>query len=146
MFSTGNIIKTMIYPSVAAMCVYLNMEQEILNILWILIVIDFITGVIKAYRVWEKITSKHMWIWLVSKWLLLLVPIIVWLWLKAIDWDTTRLMSGMISILVVAEAYSSIANIMQAMKWEKIEEFDVITLILTKILNKFRKILDNLLK
>ena len=146
MFSTEWIIKTTIYPIVAIVCAYLNLNQEIIWILAILVIIDFITGILRAYRVWEKITSARMWSGAISKTLLIFIPFVLWLWFKAIGWDVSKILSAMVSILVVAETYSVIANITQAIKWEVIEEFDVITMVLTKILAKLKQIIENILK
>ena len=146
MFSTWNIIKASIYPAVAWACTYLNLNQELIWILAILVMIDFITGIMRAYRVWDKITSARMWSWAISKTLLIFIPFVLWLWFKAIGWDVNKILSAMVSILVVAETYSVIANIIQAIKWEVIEEFDVITMVLTKILAKLKQIIENILK
>lgn len=146
MYSTWNVIKTLIYPAVAGVCAYLKLDQELLSILAILIIIDFITGVARAYRVWEKITSTRMWSGAVSKTLLIFIPFILWLWFKAVGWDTHKTLWAMLSILVVAECYSAIANIAQVIKWKAIDEFDVISIILSKILWKLRQIIENILK
>lgn len=146
MFSTWNIIKAFVYPAVAWACAYLNLDQEILSVLAILVMIDFVTGIARAYRVWERITSARMWSWAVSKTLLIFIPFILGLCFKVIGWDTHKVLASMLAILVVAETYSSIANIAQVIKWEKIEEFDVISMILWNILNKLKQIIENILK
>jgi len=146
MFSTWWIIKTIIYPTVAIACAYLQLDQELVAILSILILVDFITGVMKAYRIKEPITSARMWSGAVSKFLLITIPFILALCFKAVWGDTHKILSAMLSILVVAETYSSIANIAQIIKWEAITEFDVITLVLTKILKKLKTIIESILK
>lgn len=146
MFSTWSIIKTTIYPIIAVGATYLWLNNEVFWILAMLIVIDFITGIIKAYRIWDKVTSKWMWVWQASKAFLLLIPILVSLWFKAIWEDWTKVLTSLLWILIVAEIYSSVSNIMQIIKGKYIEEFDVITLILSWVLGKIKTVLENLLK
>lgn len=146
MYSTWWIIKTIIYPAVAVACAYLRLDQELIWILSVLVIIDFITGIFRSYRVWEKITSARMWSWAVSKFLLIFIPFILALGFKSIWWDTHKVLSVMLSVLVVAETYSAISNIYQSIKWEAMEEFDVISLVLSKILLKLKNIIEKLLK
>lgn len=146
MDSTWWIIKTAIYPVVAVTCAYLKLDQELIGILSILVLVDFVTGIARAYRVWEIITSSRMWSGAVSKFLLIFIPFILALCFKALGWDTHKILWAMLSILVVAETYSSIANIAQTIKWEKMEELDVISLVISKILNQLKLLIEKILK
>lgn len=133
------------YWTVVFACEYLWLDLELMSILSILVIVDFVTGIIKAIMIWEKISSKKMRSWAASKILLVFIPFIAALWMKSVWMEVWKLLASMIWILCVAESYSSIANIAMAIKWEKMEEFDIISLVLSKILAKIKSIVEKML-
>ena len=139
-------IKIWIYILLWGVCWYLNLAQESVIILSILIILDFITGIIKSIRLWDDIKSKKWIIWILSKLLLILIPItiaLVWKWVWV---NLYVFISSCFGLLIVSEWYSVIWNITMAITGKKLKEKDSISMILEKILSIIKKILDWIIK
>jgi len=83
---------------------YLDIPQEQLAILAVLMVIDFVSGVAKQWRVDpSKLTSKRAWIGVITKSASLSAVLTIALIIKGLQLDTSFYLSAMIGLLIMAE-------------------------------------------
>lgn len=105
--------------------------------------LDIMTGVAKVVALWWKPTSQRFTVWLISKVLILIVPMVLGLTAK---WTLGIELNGFIdivlSMLVLAESYSVLQNIVSVRQRKHIEEYDALTSVLTWSLQKVKDILD----
>lgn len=113
---------------------YLWIEETQLFILSILMIIDTISWVAKQYKLWkQEITSHNLWAGLLKKvltlmFLLSFALMLKWIW---IEWNWY--MRAVLSLLIMWEFYSICQNIYSYMTWKKVNEYDVIALIIRTI-------------
>lgn len=122
----------------------LGMNFESFVVLAVLMLLDTITGVIKTGRVsgWRAVNSHRLTFGIISKCLVILVPLIlVWVG-RQIGIDLLALANGVMAVLILAEAYSIIANIVAVRTGNEVKEFDAISLILGKV-NQFLEAMLN---
>lgn len=113
----------------------LGIKYDIIVAFSFLMLIDVVTGILVSARVdgWVSITSKRLAFGVLSKLLLLLIPISIALAASVVEEDFSFLVRSTISILALAEAYSITGNIYAIKVGERIPEFDAISVILRKI-------------
>lgn len=120
---------------------YLWITQEAFYWLVILIFIDYLTWLGKNKN---DIRSDKMRNWLFSKLLILFIPLsvaIVW----KINWiDMSWFLAWSFFILSVAELYSIVWNIYQAITWEVVSEYDALTMVIRFILQRIKNILEKI--
>ena len=119
----------------------LGLDLTKLYILSFLMFLDLFSGMVKAHRNNVAITSRRLSAGVLSKLMVLLVPLTVALIAKGIEIDLRWLVSFSVSLLIVAEGYSVIGNIYSVRTGEAVTEIDAISVILKKL----RKIIENLL-
>lgn len=122
---------------------YLNLKEETIALFSALIVIDMVTGVWKVLSLGEKPKSWRFANGLLSKAILLLVPLSVAIAAKAIEIDLSQLVRLFIYALVLSELYSIIANIYSIRTKKEAEEFDVLSLLLRYIRNALNRALQD---
>ena len=132
------------YPIVACLFAYTSISGEAFSILAFLLVFDTITGVIKAIAIGKKPTSRRFILWVISKLLMLSVPMLLALLCKIIIPETgvTWLVSSSIWLLATAETYSIIQNMVSIKLQKEIEEYDAVTWVMTYLLWQLRRVLD----
>lgn len=123
---------------------YFWMTQETLIILTVMLLLDWIFGVINAYIQWN-LQSKLMVTGLVKKltrWLLpfIVIAVMRWAWFDKVDLVSTCILS----ILIVAEWYSVIWHIYSINYGEQLEEIDALKLLFQWIGKLFKWKLDDL--
>lgn len=145
--STLTTIKFISYP-IVAMAMYLKLPTEPLNILAILLLLDIVTGIVREIIIDKSnISSRIAIIGIVSKMLTFTLPFVVALVFKGIGFDVTLLAETIVSILIVYEGWSVIANIGQIRAGDKtINEYDAISYLIKKIQDVFKEILENIYK
>lgn len=135
---------TSLYITAACISLYLEIDQEAVSILSVLLWLDIFTWVVKSLRVWKKVTSKWFLIWLVSKTIILLIPMVLWFMARWIDIDISSLIYIIISMMMVAETYSVVTNIWVIRTGNDIEEQDAMTMVISLLLKKLRFLLFNM--
>ena len=105
---------------------YTGFPAEPAGALASLMALDFISGLTKAYVCGEPITSRRMKAGAASKLILLLVPLAVALAAKGAGRDLDPLLGWVISLMILAELYSFVANLYAIKTGESLPEFDVI--------------------
>ena len=127
--------KVAIWWWIAVVLNYCGLSQEAMMIYSILIAVDFATGILASYYVWDDITSKRSVKWLIKKLSLLMIPFVVALFVKWTGYDAKVVLTTTLSILIASEAYSVLWNLLSIQTWQKVKESDAIKRLLKKLLN-----------
>lgn len=133
------ILKNLGYIPVA----FLGLSTESYGILAALMVVDTITGVIRAGVVhgWRSVNSHNLSFGVLSKMCLIATPFIVAIAGRGAGVDLTLVAKGALSMLILSEAYSILGNT-QAIRIRKdIREFDAINIILSRLRAMIEKLL-----
>lgn len=118
---------------------YLGLNGESFLLFSILLFIDYITGIAKAYRIGQTITSNRMKYGMLSKLSLLIIPLVLAIGAKAVGADFTTVLMVGINILVLSEVYSIIGNIYSIRTKDELPEYDVVAMIGKRIRNVLLK-------
>jgi len=138
--STG--IKTLLFAIhgvISFVVAWAEIDIDLITVLTVLIVIDFVTGLGKAHTLKEHITSNKMKYGVVSKASILLIVFSLAVAGKAIDADIHVLLEFLISMLVISELYSIIGNVVCIRSGEEMPEYDAISIIGKRIRNLLDK-------
>ncbi len=108
---------------------YLGINGEAFFLFALLLLIDYVTGVLKAKTMGYKITSNRMKYGIISKMSLLLVPLILAIGAKALEADFRFVLMVGINILVLSEVYSIIGNIYSIRTKDELPEYDAVAMI-----------------
>ena len=111
---------------------FLGLPPESFLIFGVLIVLDSITGVVRSavLKGTKSVTSTKLTSGVVSKMLVFLVPIVIALAGRGAGFDLMHTAQGVLSILIVAEAYSVLSNVYAIRVKKDIPEFDAVTWVL----------------
>jgi len=123
----------------SGLLLYLNISEEIFSIFTYLIFIDFLTGIWAAKTIGESITSNKAKYGLISKFSLLLIPIVLAAAAKAVGQDASNFFDWGLGLLVFSEAYSVISNIVVIRTGNPLPEWDAIALLAKTIRERFIK-------
>lgn len=118
---------------ISGLLAYLNMDKEVIALFSVLLVIDYLTGLHKARILGHSITSNKMKYGLISKILLLLIPITLAIGGKAVGADFHYVVLASMNILIISEVYSIIGNIYASSTKEEFPEWDAVAMIGKKI-------------
>ena len=81
--------------------------------------------------------------WLISKLLVLSLPFIIGLIAKGSFWySPDKFIDIVLAMLVLAEGYSVIQNIVSVVQKKEIEEYDAVTAVLNFILRKVKEVIE----
>lgn len=121
---------------------FIGLEYDAFSAFALLMLIDVITGVLAAARVngWRSITSRRLSFGLISKLLLLIIPITIALAGRASGVDIDSVVNTAFFVLTISELYSVIGNIQTVKTGVRIPEFDAISIILASIRRFLKKI------
>lgn len=132
----------LIYVPWITLLQYLSLNTEVIAIFAGLLGLDIITGWLKVLSLGIKPRSWRLANGIISKVVLITIPIVMALGAKAIHVDISGLFYIVIDALILSEVYSILGNIYTINTKKHAEEFDV----LSKILKLIRNTLNNLLK
>lgn len=125
----------------------LNINIDVVKLLSYLMVIDSVLGVAKTIRIPKLRFTFRKLLWgLVSKALLLLIPIILAVSSLALGYDFKWLVDVVLKILIVSETISSITNILSVREKKEIKNTDYISVMLHAIRKFFTSKIDKFLK
>lgn len=113
--------------------VYTGMPAEPAAILAVLMCVDFVAGVSRARVMGEPVTSHRIKVGTISKLGVLTIPLVMALSAKGLGVDFNWLVGWSISVLILSEAYSIIANIYTIRTGETAPEWDAVSLVLKKV-------------
>ena len=124
---------------------YLGLPHEQMKILTVLMIFDFITGVMKQYTIdRSKIESGRAWLGLMKKLTTFIFIFTIAFVLRSVDMLEQLYIKTILSAVIVAEAYSIIQNIYCFRTGKPVKEIDAVTLVLQKIGSTFEKVLKKL--
>lgn len=121
--------------SVSLVFAYAGLEPSQMIAYTVLIGIDYITGVAKAWHIGESVTSNRMKYGIASKASLLVVPIVLGIGSKATGLDFGMAISMFINILIISEVYSSISNVYAIKHGKELPEYDALAIVARSIRN-----------
>ena len=123
------IILNLIMVSLASFLTYIGIDQNALAMYTLLLFIDYITGIKKAHALKEHINSHKMKYGIMSKLYLLFIPIALSVASKATPLNISHLVSISLTLLVLSELYSIIANIYTARKGVELPEWEILSIL-----------------
>lgn len=127
-------IKTFWYASVVAFFVYLNIPQDQVNILALLMIFDWVTGVGKQLRIDKRdVTSYKMSLGIMKKMGSFLFLCSGWLVLLSFKLDPSWYANTILSVLIMSEFYSIIQNVYAIRTGIILPEYDAISIALKKL-------------
>src|SRR5699024_8173619 len=103
---------------------------EQVSILGALLALDYFTGIGKSLAIGRPVTSRIGWVGLLSKTSILIIPLVLALMAKGVG---IEFVEYSISLLILNESYSVLANIYAIKEKKELPEWSVIELILRKI-------------
>lgn len=134
-------IKTLIY----GMFMALEIDANVVLILAYLMLADTVVGVIKAGRLGETINFKKLLWGMITKVSVLIVPMVLALVAKGLSFDFKWFVNAVLDILVVAEGFSVLTNIIAIKEKREIENSDIITRLLGVIRNGMMNVINGLM-
>jgi len=112
---------------------YTGLPAEPAAILAVLMAVDFVAGISRAHAVGQPVTSHRMKVGIISKCGVMIIPLVMALTAKGLGADFNWLVSWSISMFILSETYSIIANIYTARTGIDAPEWDVVSLVLSKV-------------
>lgn len=112
---------------------YTGLPAEPAAILTVLMFVDFIAGISRAHVLGEPVTSHRMKVGAVTKCGVMTVPLVMALTAKGLGADFNWLVSWTVSVFILSETYSIIANIYAARTGIILPEFDAVSAVLKKV-------------
>ena len=143
MITEGSIIKVtfnIFTVCSASFLVYLGIDTEAYFIYSVLLIIDLFTGWAKAGRLGIARTSIRMKYGILTKLMLLLMPIVLALGAKAVGVEFKTILDVCMTILVLSEVYSIIGNMYAIKSGDELPEYDAIAMIGGKLRNVLIKL------
>lgn len=131
--NSDSVIINTIIAVATSFYLYIGIREEALIALTLLLIIDFVTGLIASYKVGEPITSKVLKIGVLTKFGTILLILTIALLIKIMGVKYEEFLYGGIIMLALGEAYSIFANYHCMKTGERLKEFTVTSLIAEKI-------------
>jgi hypothetical protein len=132
-------LKTALY----GVFLFLNIDTDIVNALIWLMLIDTAFGFTKACVMNENVSIKIMWWGLITKTLILLIPMVLALVGKGLKgYDFTPFVDVVLKVLVISEGISIITNMYIIKTKNKVKNIDFVSM----LLNAIRKGMTSLLQ
>ena len=137
--TTGTILKHLAYIP----AVIFGLSTHSYAILAFFILLDTFTGVLRAgiLHGWREVTSFKFTTGLVSKLLIIFIPLMIALAGKGVGMDLTFVAQSAIGMLILAQFYSILGNI-HAIKIRKdVKEFDAVSWVISHVQSIVEKML-----
>jgi phage-related holin len=110
---------------------FLNVDIDVVNVIMWLMLIDTISGVIKAVAVDKiKFTFEKFYLGIMSKFVLLLIPITLALMALGIGYDFTWAVEATLRLIILSEGISFFTNIVSIREQKVYENRDYLGIIL----------------
>jgi len=138
--TVGKVFFNSVMVAISTFMLYLGIDTEAFTMFSILLIIDYVSGLMKARAINESITSNKMKYGIVSKLSLIIIPLVLAIGGKGMNVDMTSLLFVSMNILVLSEVYSIISNIYAIRNKEELPEYDVVSIIGKKVRNTLIKL------
>jgi phage-related holin len=123
---------------------FLNINIDIVNVIMWLMLIDTISGVIKAVIVDKiKFTSNKFYLGIMSKFVLLLIPITLALMALGIGYDFTWAVEATLRLIILSEGISFFTNIVSIREKKVYENRDYLSIILNWVRKNLISLFDS---
>lgn len=120
--------KLIVWSLLSGWFIYLGMNEQPIWIFSILMVIDFVTGILASYVADKnEVKSKTAVNWLIRKVSIFMIPFVVALVIKGGGYTgdlANGLVTTIVSLLIVSEGYSVLGNIYGIKTGKKVPEID----------------------
>ena len=128
------------------MFISLNIDIDIVKIIMWLMLFDTIFGIIKAVVLKDEISKGILFFGLITKMLILTIPMVLALVGKGLGYDFTPLVNSVMKILVLAEGFSIISSMYSIKTKERVKDVDIISLLLSSLRKMIMETINILLK
>ena len=135
-------VVTAVKVSVYSFFAYLGISGDVVEVLFVLMCIDTILGLIKAIVLGNRFTFEKLLWGITTKLSVLIIPMVIALVAKGLSFDFHWFVLAVLNILIAAEGFSAIGNILSIKSKKNVENVDFISLLLRAI----RKGLTNVIK
>lgn len=140
-----NAVKTCSYAICAFLAGFYGHHELVFQLLLTLWAIDTLSGALRAFRM-GRLRSRSMWYGVVSKALMMLVPLTVHMAAEAVQKGSGDAITSVIfATMCVAEAISTIQNVLVFATGKDITEQDAMSKVLNGILALMNKLLEKTL-
>lgn len=140
-----NHFKMCSYAICAFLAWFYGHHELVFQILLVLWSIDTFTGALRAFRL-GRLRSRAMWYWTISKAVMMLVPLTVYMAAEAVQKGNGDAITAIIfATMCVAEAISILQNVLVFATGREITEQDAMSKVLNGILAVMNKILEKTL-
>ena len=122
---------------------WLSLPAEPFFILAILLVLDYVSGILKVFVLKGNIKSYRAIAGLLTKAFILVLVLVLALMAKGLNLNFELYLSLFLSVLIISEAYSIFGNVYSCVTKEEVEEFDAVSLVLKRVRSTIEIILIN---
>ena len=123
---------------------FLNVDINVVHIIMWLMIIDTISGIAKAVIVDKiKFTLEKFYLGIMSKFVLLLIPITLALMALGIGYDFTWAVEAVMRLIILSEGISFFTNIVSIREKKVYENRDYLSIILNWVREKLISIFDS---
>jgi len=139
-----NELKILIY----SFFVYIDIDVELLKVLFCLILIDTFLGVVKVFVLEKDFSFKKLILGLVSKIAVLLIPMSLTLMGKGLNYDFKWFVTLVMDLLIVSDGISIFSNVIAIRTKNEVKNFDALTKLLKAVrcslIKLFKRFLDTI--
>lgn len=139
-----NEVKILIY----SFFVYIDIDIELLKVLFCLMLIDTFLGVIKVIVLEKTFYFKKLILGFVSKLAVLVIPMSLNLMGKGLNYDFNWFITLVIDLLIVSDGISIFSNVIAIKTKQEVKNFDALTKLLKTVrcslINLFKRFLDTI--
>ncbi len=139
-----NELKILIY----SFFVYIDIDVELLKVLFCLILIDTFLGVVKVFVLEKDFSFKKLILGLVSKIAVLLIPMSLTLMGKGLNYDFKWFVTLVMDLLIVSDGISIFSNVIAIRTKNEVKNFDALTKLLKTVrcslIKLFKRFLDTI--
>ncbi len=137
----SNEFKILVY----SLFVYLEIDVELLKVLFCLMLIDTFLGIIKVIVLEKTFSFKKLIQGLVSKIAVLLVPISLTLMGQALNYDFKWFVTLVIDLLIVSDGISIFSNVIAIRTKKEVRNFDALSRLLKTVRCSLIKVFERFL-
>lgn len=139
-----NEIKILIY----SFFVYIDIDIELLKVLFCLMLIDTFLGIVKVIVLEKTFYFKKLILGFVSKLAVLVIPMSLNLMGKGLNYDFNWFITLVIDLLIVSDGISIFSNVIAIKTKQEVKNFDALTKLLkavrSSLINLFKRFLDTI--
>lgn len=115
----------------------LGVDEVVLTSLAILLLVDWLSGIGKSFRMGRPIESKYGTVGFISKFSVMGIPLTVALMGKALGKDLSLLVDVTFSAMVVNEGYSALTNMYAMYTKKELPEWSIMEILFGKLQKAF---------